>query len=66
VHIEDLCWSMGMVYDSRGLARVSTVGPGVDRVLHEDMVVIFMKMYPATINKGIVPCARGCFQTNEN
>jgi hypothetical protein len=31
--IEDSCWSVGMVYNSRGLPRVSTAGPGVDEML---------------------------------
>jgi hypothetical protein len=30
---KDLCWSVGMVYDPRGLSGVSIVGPGVDGVL---------------------------------
>jgi hypothetical protein len=30
---KDECWSMGMVYDHKGLPRVSTAGLGVDRVL---------------------------------
>jgi hypothetical protein len=27
VYTKDLCWSVGMVYDPRGLSRVSTTGP---------------------------------------
>jgi hypothetical protein len=33
VHTKDLCWSLGTVYDLRGLPGVSTDGPGVDGVL---------------------------------
>jgi hypothetical protein len=33
VHTKDLCWSMGMIYDPRGLPGVSTAGLGVDGVL---------------------------------
>jgi hypothetical protein len=32
VHTKDLCWSVGMVYDRRGLSRVSIASPGVDGV----------------------------------
>ena len=31
---KDLCWSVGMIYDPRGLTGVSTAGLGVDMVLH--------------------------------
>jgi hypothetical protein len=34
VRTKDLCWSVGMVYDPRGLPGVSTASPGVDGVLH--------------------------------
>jgi hypothetical protein len=34
VRTKDLCWSMGMIYDSRGLTGVSTAGPGVVGVSH--------------------------------
>jgi hypothetical protein len=30
VRTKYLCWSVGMVYGSRGLQGVSTAGPGVD------------------------------------
>jgi hypothetical protein len=30
---KDLCWSVGMVYGSRGLPGVCTAGPGVYEVL---------------------------------
>jgi hypothetical protein len=30
---KDSCWSVGMVYDPRGLLGVSIIGPGVDEVL---------------------------------
>jgi hypothetical protein len=33
VHIEDSCWPMGMIYNPRGLPRVSIAGPGVDEML---------------------------------
>jgi hypothetical protein len=33
VHTKDSCWSMGMIYDPRELPRVSTVGPGIGRVV---------------------------------
>jgi hypothetical protein len=33
VRIKDLCWSVGMVYDPRGLPGVSTIGPRVDEAL---------------------------------
>jgi hypothetical protein len=33
VRTKDLCWSVGTIYDPRGLPRVSTAGQGVDRVL---------------------------------
>jgi hypothetical protein len=33
VRIKDLCWSVGMVYDPRGLPEVSTIGPRVDEAL---------------------------------
>jgi hypothetical protein len=33
VHKKDLCWSVGMIYDPRGLPGVSNVGTGVDEVL---------------------------------
>jgi hypothetical protein len=29
VRIKDSCWSVGMIYDARELAGVSTVGPGI-------------------------------------
>jgi hypothetical protein len=32
VHAKDLCWSMEMIYDSRGLP-ISTADQGVDEVL---------------------------------
>jgi hypothetical protein len=35
VCIKDSCWSVGMVYDPRGLLGVSTAGPGVDEVFHK-------------------------------
>jgi hypothetical protein len=31
---KDSCWSVGMIYNPRGLPEVSTVGPKVDGVLH--------------------------------
>jgi hypothetical protein len=31
VRTKDSCWSMGTVFDPRGLPRVSTVGLGLDR-----------------------------------
>jgi hypothetical protein len=34
VHTKDSCWSVGTIYDPIELPGVSTVGPGVDRVLH--------------------------------
>jgi hypothetical protein len=34
VHTKDLCWSVEMVYDPRGLLEVSVVDLGVDGVLH--------------------------------
>jgi hypothetical protein len=33
VHTKDSCWSVGMVYGSRGQPGVSTAGLGVDGVL---------------------------------
>jgi hypothetical protein len=33
VRTKVLCWSVMMIYDPRGLPRVSTAGPGVDGVL---------------------------------
>ena len=33
VHTKDLCWSVGMIYDPRGLSGVSIVSSRVDRVL---------------------------------
>jgi hypothetical protein len=30
---KDLCWSVGMIFDPRGLPGISTIGPGVDGVL---------------------------------
>jgi hypothetical protein len=33
VRIEDLCWSVGTIYDPRELTGVSTIGPGLDREL---------------------------------
>jgi hypothetical protein len=33
VRTKDSCWSVGMVYDPRGLPEVSIIGPGVDEVL---------------------------------
>jgi hypothetical protein len=33
VRIKDLCWSVGMVYDPRGMQGVSLAGPEVDGVL---------------------------------
>jgi hypothetical protein len=33
VRTKDKCWSVGMVYDLRGLPGVSTIGPGVNMVL---------------------------------
>jgi hypothetical protein len=35
VRTKDSCWSVGMVYGSRGLTGVSTAGLGVDGVLHK-------------------------------
>jgi hypothetical protein len=34
VHTKDSCWSVGMVYDPRGLSEVSTIGLGLDGMLH--------------------------------
>jgi hypothetical protein len=34
VHTKDPCWSVGTIYDTRELTEVSTVGPGLDGVLH--------------------------------
>jgi hypothetical protein len=34
VRTKDSCWSVGIIYDPRELPGVSTVGPGVARVLH--------------------------------
>jgi hypothetical protein len=33
VHTKESCWSVGMIYDPRGLPGVSTAGPKVDGVL---------------------------------
>jgi hypothetical protein len=33
VRTQESCWSMGMVYDHRGLSRVSTAGLGVNVML---------------------------------
>jgi hypothetical protein len=33
VHTKDTCWSMGTIYDARGLPGVSTAGSVVDEVL---------------------------------
>jgi hypothetical protein len=33
VRKKDLCWSVGMVYDPKGLPGVTIVGSGVDGVL---------------------------------
>jgi hypothetical protein len=33
VRTKDLCWSVGIIYDTRELPGVSNVGPGVDGVL---------------------------------
>jgi hypothetical protein len=33
VHTKDSCWYVGTIYDPRELSGVSTVGPGLDRVL---------------------------------
>jgi hypothetical protein len=33
VRIKDSCWSVGVVYDTRGLLGVSIIGPTVDGVL---------------------------------
>jgi hypothetical protein len=33
VHTKRPCWSIGIIYGSRVLLRVSTVGPGVAKVL---------------------------------
>jgi hypothetical protein len=35
VHTKYSCWSVGTIYDTRELPGVSTIGPGLDRVLHE-------------------------------
>jgi hypothetical protein len=43
VRIKDSCWSVGMVYDLRGLPGVSTTGPGVDEVLHN--IEIFNQVF---------------------
>jgi hypothetical protein len=40
VHTKDLCWSMGMICDPRGLPGVNTIGPGVDEVLQATHGVI--------------------------
>jgi hypothetical protein len=37
VRIKDSCWSMGTIYDPRGLPEVSTIGLGVDRMLQLDL-----------------------------
>jgi hypothetical protein len=37
VHTKDSCWSMGIVFDPRGLPGVSTADPGVDGVLHRTL-----------------------------
>jgi hypothetical protein len=44
VHTKDSCWSVDMIYDSRGLPGVSTSGPGVDGVLHflESLLVVLL------------------------
>jgi hypothetical protein len=34
VRTKDSCWSVGMIYDPRGLSRVSTVSPRVVGVVH--------------------------------
>jgi hypothetical protein len=34
VRTKELCWSVGMIYDFRGLSGVSTSDPGVDEMLH--------------------------------
>jgi hypothetical protein len=31
VRTKDLCWSVGVIYDTRELPGVSTVGPGIGR-----------------------------------
>jgi hypothetical protein len=33
VHTKDSCWTVGLVYNPRGLPEVSTAGSGVDEVL---------------------------------
>jgi hypothetical protein len=34
VRPKELCWSVGTIYDPRELPGVSTVGPGMNGVLH--------------------------------
>jgi hypothetical protein len=33
VRTKDSCWSVGIIYDTRELPGVSTIGPGLDGVL---------------------------------
>jgi hypothetical protein len=37
MRIKDLCWSVGIVYDLKGLTEVSTAGREVKGVLYNDV-----------------------------
>jgi hypothetical protein len=47
VRTKDSCWSVGTIYDSRELPKVSIVGPGIgrgvtERVLSDDLNHCFL------------------------
>jgi hypothetical protein len=37
VRTKDSCWSVGTIYDTRELPRVSTAGPGIGRGVTSDL-----------------------------
>jgi hypothetical protein len=43
---KDSCWSVGMIYDPRGLPGVSTAGTGVDGVLQKGEGIVILIVLP--------------------
>jgi hypothetical protein len=54
VRTKDSCWSVGTIYDPKELPGVSTVGSGVDGVLHHGHIMCYQR-----VSGSQYPCRHG-------